>query len=98
MSTEVKCYLAHTAGAPLAPGTITRRACGENDVVIKILFAGICHSDIHQARNEWKDVWGDAIFPMVPGHEVVGEAVEVGANVRKVAVGQRVGVGCMVDR
>ena len=86
-------YAAPSAGAPLAPTTIERRACGPDDVVIDVLFAGICHSDIHQARGEW----GAAAFPMVPGHEIVGRVSKVGANVKKLAVGDMAGVGCMVD-
>jgi uncharacterized zinc-type alcohol dehydrogenase-like protein len=79
--------------APLVPTTIDRRDPGPDDVVIDILFAGICHSDIHQARSEW----GPARFPMVPGHEIVGRVSRVGARVTKLAVGDLAGVGCMVD-
>lgn len=75
------------------PYTITRRAMGPNDVVIDIKFAGICHSDIHQVREEW----GKAIFPMVPGHEIGGIVLAVGENVTGFAVGDHAGVGCMVD-
>jgi uncharacterized zinc-type alcohol dehydrogenase-like protein len=73
--------------------TIERRAPGPRDVAIEILFCGVCHSDIHQARDEW----GGAIFPMVPGHEIVGRVTSVGTEVKRFAAGQRVGVGCMVD-
>ena len=86
-------YAASTAGAPLAPITIDRRDCRDDDVVIDILFSGICHSDIHQARAEW----GTAMFPMVPGHEIVGRVSRIGARVTKLAVGDLAGVGCMVD-
>jgi alcohol dehydrogenase (NADP+) len=64
MATETKCYWAATAGSPLEPATITRRAPGPHDIVIAIAYAGICHSDIHQARDEWKDVWGNNLFPL----------------------------------
>ena len=86
-------YAAATAGAPLAPFTIERRAPGAHDVLIDILYCGVCHSDIHQARDEW----GGGIFPMVPGHEIVGRVAEVGAHVTRFQAGQTVGVGCFVD-
>lgn len=82
--------------APGGPGTrheITRRACGPDDIVIDIKFAGICHSDIHTAREEW----GTAVFPLVTGHEIGGIIVAVGKNVKKFVLGDRAGVGCMVD-
>lgn len=82
-----------TAGGPFEKYKFTRRACGPNDVVIDIKYAGICHSDIHQAREEW----GKANFPMVPGHEIGGVVVSVGTNVTKFIVGDHAGVGCMVD-
>ncbi|MFF9406734.1 NAD(P)-dependent alcohol dehydrogenase [Streptomyces anandii] len=91
--TTVAAYAAPAAKAPLERTTIERRAVGESDVLIDIKFAGICHSDIHQAREGW----GEAIFPMVPGHEIAGVVSEVGPGVTKYAVGDRVGVGCMVD-
>jgi len=90
---QTRVYAASAAKQPLAPSTIERRDVGPNDVAIDILFSGICHSDIHQAREEW----GKAIFPMVPGHEIVGRVSKVGANVTKVKVGDLAGVGCMVD-
>ncbi|EST32034.1 NAD(P)-dependent alcohol dehydrogenase [Streptomyces roseochromogenus] len=93
MTTTVAAYAAPAAKAPLERTTIERRAVGEFDVLIDIEFAGICHSDIHQAREGW----GTAIFPMVPGHEIAGVVAEVGTGVTKYAVGDRVGVGCMVD-
>jgi uncharacterized zinc-type alcohol dehydrogenase-like protein len=80
-------------GAAFAPTTISRRDPRPDDVVIDIRFAGICHSDIHQAREEW----GKAIFPMVPGHEISGVVAAVGPQVTRFAVGDRVGVGCFVD-
>ncbi|MDX3767626.1 NAD(P)-dependent alcohol dehydrogenase [Streptomyces sp. NBC_01707] len=91
--TTVAAYAAPAAKAPLERTTIERRAVREFDVLIDIKFAGICHSDIHQAREGW----GEAIFPMVPGHEIAGVVSEVGPGVTKFAVGDRVGVGCMVD-
>ncbi|MER5718655.1 NAD(P)-dependent alcohol dehydrogenase [Streptomyces sp. NPDC002132] len=91
--TTVAAYAAPSAKAPLERTTIERREVGEFDVLIDIKFAGICHSDIHQAREGW----GEAIFPMVPGHEIAGVVSEVGPGVTKFAVGDRVGVGCMVD-
>ncbi|MFF4017482.1 NAD(P)-dependent alcohol dehydrogenase [Streptomyces sp. NPDC001843] len=91
--TTVAAYATPAAKAPLERTTIERRAVRENDVLIDIKFAGICHSDIHQAREGW----GKAIFPMVPGHEIAGVVSEVGPGVTKFAVGDRVGVGCLVD-
>lgn len=91
--TTVAAYAAPSAKAPLERTTIERRAVGEFDVLIDIKFAGICHSDIHQAR----DGWGQGIYPMVPGHEIAGIVTETGPGVSRFAVGDRVGVGCMVD-
>ncbi|MFK4144155.1 NAD(P)-dependent alcohol dehydrogenase [Streptomyces sp. NPDC004065] len=91
--TTVAAYAAPAAKAPLERTTIERREVGEFDVLIDIKFAGICHSDIHQAREGW----GKALFPMVPGHEIAGVVSEVGPGVTQYAVGDRVGVGCMVD-
>ncbi|MFC8451432.1 NAD(P)-dependent alcohol dehydrogenase [Kitasatospora sp. NPDC057223] len=93
MTTTVAAYAAPAAKAPLERTTITRRAVREHDVLIDIKYAGICHSDIHQARDEW----GGAVFPMVPGHEIAGVVTEVGPGVTRYAVGDRVGVGCFVD-
>ncbi|MFE3643378.1 NAD(P)-dependent alcohol dehydrogenase [Streptomyces sp. NPDC059169] len=89
----VPAYAAPTAKAPLERTTIPRRAVGKHDVLIEIKYAGICHSDIHQAR----DGWGEGIFPMVPGHEITGIVTATGPSVTTFAVGDRVGVGCMVD-
>ena len=84
---------APSAGAPLHTTTIKRRDLGEHDVLIDIKFCGICHSDIHQVKDEW----GGSIFPMVPGHEIAGLVAAVGSAVSKVSIGDRVGVGCLVD-
>ncbi len=90
---ETRGYAAMTAGAPLAPFTFFRRDPGPHDVLIEIRYCGICHSDIHQARDEW----GGSLFPMVPGHEIVGTVREVGSAVTAFAVGDTAGVGCFVD-
>ncbi|MFO0675605.1 MAG: NAD(P)-dependent alcohol dehydrogenase [Polyangiaceae bacterium] len=90
---NVQAWGAASAGAPLGPLTIPRRDPGPGDVVIDVKFCGVCHSDIHQARDEWSG----GIFPMVPGHEVVGHVVEVGKNVTKFKTGDAAGVGCLVD-
>ncbi|MBT2511897.1 NAD(P)-dependent alcohol dehydrogenase [Streptomyces sp. ISL-98] len=92
-TTSVAAYAAASANAPLEKTSVPRRPVGEHDVLIEIKYAGICHSDIHQAR----DGWGEGIFPMVPGHEIAGVVTEVGSGVSKYAVGDRVGVGCFVD-
>ena len=90
---NVQAWGTTAAGAPLAAMTIPRREPGPHDVVISIQFSGVCHSDIHQARDEW----GGGRFPMVPGHEIVGIVTHVGNQVRKLKEGDRAGVGCMVD-
>jgi uncharacterized zinc-type alcohol dehydrogenase-like protein len=90
---RVNAYAAPSAGQPLAPTTIERRAVGANDVLIEIEYAGICHSDIHTVNGDW----GPQPFPVVPGHEIVGLVTEVGADVTTHRVGDRVGVGCMVN-
>ncbi|MCC7385760.1 MAG: NAD(P)-dependent alcohol dehydrogenase [Deltaproteobacteria bacterium] len=90
---DVRAYAARSPKAPLAPFVVQRRDVGASDIRIEILYCGICHSDIHQARNEW----GAGHFPMVPGHEVIGRVVERGARVTKLALGDLAGVGCMVD-
>ncbi|NRD45322.1 NAD(P)-dependent alcohol dehydrogenase [Corallococcus sp. AB004] len=86
-------YAATSAKSPLGPLAIQRRELGPRDVLIEIKFCGICHSDIHTVRDEW----GAATYPLVPGHEIAGIVASVGAEVKKHAVGDRVGVGCMVD-
>ncbi len=86
-------WAASSAGRPLAPFTIERREPGPRDVLIDILYCGVCHSDVHQVRDEWSG----AIFPMVPGHEIIGRVSKVGTAVTKLAVGDMAGVGCLVD-
>lgn len=86
-------YAAQTPTSPLAPLSIERRAPGQLDVAMDILFCGVCHSDLHTARDEW----GGTIYPVVPGHEIVGRVTAVGDLVSKFKVGDTVGVGCMVD-
>jgi uncharacterized zinc-type alcohol dehydrogenase-like protein len=86
-------YAAANARSPLAPWSIERREPGPREVRIDIAFCGVCHSDIHQARDEW----GGSIFPMVPGHEIVGTVAKTGAEVTLWKVGDTVGVGCFVD-
>lgn len=93
MPTTVSALVTTTAGSPFERSTIERRDVGPHDVQIDIAYAGICHSDIHQAREEW----GKAIFPMVPGHEIAGHVTAVGSEVTKHRVGDRVGIGCFVD-
>jgi uncharacterized zinc-type alcohol dehydrogenase-like protein len=90
---SVIAYATPAAKEPFAKTTIQRRETGPNDIVIAISYAGICHSDIHTAREEW----GTANFPLVPGHEIVGIVEAVGSEVTRHAVGDRVGVGCMVN-
>ncbi len=90
---QVKAFAAQQARASLGPHRIERRQPGEYDVEIDIAFCGVCHSDLHQVRDEW----GGAKFPMVPGHEIVGRVSRVGRGVTRFAAGQHVGVGCFVD-
>ncbi|GAB3835404.1 NAD(P)-dependent alcohol dehydrogenase [Hymenobacter jeollabukensis] len=91
--TQTKGYAAQSPTSDLTPWTFERREVGPHDVQIDILFCGVCHSDLHQIRNEWFP----GIFPMVPGHEIVGRISRVGDHVKKFQVGQLAGVGCMVD-
>ncbi len=91
--TTTKAYAAHSGDTPLVPFSFTRRAPLEADVCIDILHCGVCHSDLHTARNEW----GGATYPCVPGHEIVGRVSALGSGVSKFKVGDLVGVGCMVD-
>ncbi|GAB3004035.1 NAD(P)-dependent alcohol dehydrogenase [Streptomyces pseudoechinosporeus] len=86
-------YAATSATEPLSPMMIERREVGPRDVLIDIKYCGICHSDIHHARSEW----GEQVYPVVPGHEIAGVVAEIGSEVTKYAVGDKVGVGCLVD-
>ena len=90
---KVNAYASTAADAALGPLSIERRTPGPHDVQIEILYCGVCHSDIHQARNEW----GNSIYPMVPGHEIVGRITAVGSHVKNFTVGELAGVGCIVD-
>jgi len=93
MSLPTAAYAAHSETTPLEPWSIERRDPGPEDVLIDILFCGVCHTDIHFARGEW----GNSVYPMVPGHEIVGKVAKVGSEVTKWQVGDTVGVGCFVD-
>jgi uncharacterized zinc-type alcohol dehydrogenase-like protein len=93
MVTKTAAYAATDPTSPLAPFTIERRAPGERDVQIEILYCGVCHTDIHMARNEW----GMSAFPLVPGHEIVGRVTAVGSGVTAYKAGDLASVGCMVD-
>jgi uncharacterized zinc-type alcohol dehydrogenase-like protein len=93
---QAKAYSAHSATSPLASDTIPRRDATERDVQIEILFCGICHSDLHYARDEWHEVMA-AVYPCVPGHEIVGRVTSAGSAVTKFKKGDLVGVGCLVD-
>jgi uncharacterized zinc-type alcohol dehydrogenase-like protein len=86
-------YAARDAKSPLAPFQFERRDPSARDVQLEVLYCGICHSDLHQARNEW----GGSLFPMVPGHEIVGRVVRTGSGVKKLKAGDLAGIGCMVD-
>jgi uncharacterized zinc-type alcohol dehydrogenase-like protein len=89
-------YAAHDAQSPLAPFRFERRALRDNDVAIEVLYCGICHTDLHLARDAWKD-WGPANYPVVPGHEIVGRVIAIAPGVTRHAVGDTVAVGTMVD-
>src|SRR5271157_1437684 len=93
---KAKAYFVASATSPFASTTIARRDPTEQDVQIEILFCGICHSDLHQARNEWSDVM-PTVYPCVPGHEIVGRVTKVGSAVTKFKPGDLAAVGCMVD-
>ncbi len=93
---KAKAYSAVSAISPLASTTIPRRDATENDVQIEILFCGICHSDLHSVRNEWSEFM-PTVFPIVPGHEIVGRVTKVGSAVTKFKPGDLAAVGCMVD-
>lgn len=91
--TATNAYAAQSKTSPLAPFNFERREVGPNDVQIEILYCGICHTDIHQVRDEW----GGSIYPMVPGHEIVGRITHIGADVKNFKVGELAGIGCFVD-
>jgi uncharacterized zinc-type alcohol dehydrogenase-like protein len=93
---KAKAYSATSATAPLASATIPRRDPADHDVQIEILFCGICHSDLHQVRNEWQGVM-PTVYPCVPGHEIVGRVTKVGPAVKRFKPGDLAAVGCMVD-
>src|SRR6185436_11180275 len=93
---KAKAYSAGSATSLLASTTIPRRDPTGHDVQIEILFCGICHSDLHQVRNEWSDDM-PTVYPCVPGHEIVGRVTRVGSEVARYKPGDLVGVGCMVD-
>ncbi len=90
---SVKAYAAQDNKSPLAPYTIERREPKPTDVQIQILFCGVCHSDLHFAKNDW----GMSVYPIVPGHEIVGKVTAVGSDVKKFKVGDLAGIGCLVD-
>ncbi|MDF1762699.1 MAG: NAD(P)-dependent alcohol dehydrogenase [Oleibacter sp.] len=89
----ISAYAAKSAKGKLELHTIERRDTGDNDVQIAIQFCGVCHSDLHAVANDW----GNSSYPVVPGHEIIGEVTAVGKNVKKFKIGDSVGVGCMVD-
>jgi alcohol dehydrogenase (NADP+) len=93
---KAKAYSAASATSPLASTTISRRDATENDVQIEILFCGICHSDLHQVRDEWNEFM-PTVYPCVPGHEIVGRVTRVGSAVKKFKAGDLAAVGCLVD-
>jgi uncharacterized zinc-type alcohol dehydrogenase-like protein len=95
-TTPARAYAAGAATSPLAPLDILRRQPGPTDVEIEILFCGICHSDLHSVRNEWKDFM-PTVYPIVPGHEIVGRVSRVGASVKRFKAGDVAAVGCLVD-
>lgn len=90
---KVNSYAAHSATVDLVPFSFERREIGPRDIRIEILFCGVCHSDLHTARNEWQNT----VYPVVPGHEIVGRVTHVGADVKSFKVGDLAGVGCLID-
>src|SRR4028119_1960080 len=90
---QTKGYAAHSPTDSLQPFNFERRSLGASDILIEIAYCGVCHSDIHQVRDEW----GGSMYPMVPGHEIVGRVVQTGAEVSKFKEGDYAGVGCFVD-
>ena len=90
---QARGYAAHSPTSALEPFSFERRTPEPHDLLIEILYCGICHSDIHQVRNEWNN----STYPMVPGHEIVGRVAQVGAEVTRFKEGDIAGVGCFVD-
>ena len=93
MTDHVRGYAAHSSTTPLGLFSFDRRTPRADDVVIEILYCGVCHSDLHNVRNDW----GNAQYPMVPGHEIVGRVIKAGPEFTRFAPGDRVGVGCLVE-
>jgi len=93
---EARAYAAASASSGLAPSTIRRRAPQPQDVQLEVLYCGVCHSDLHQVRNEWQSIM-PTVYPCIPGHEIVGRVVKAGSAVRKLKEGDLAAVGCMVD-
>src|SRR6187551_2611526 len=93
---KTKAYSATSAASPLSRTTISRRDPRDHDVKIEILFCGICHSDLHSVRNEWSEFM-PTVYPIVPGHEIVGRVTTTGSAVTKYKTGDLAAVGCMVD-
>src|SRR5258706_15766318 len=91
--TKTKAYAAQDAKGILSPWNFERRTPGPKDIQINILYCGVCHSDLHQIRNEW----GNSIYPMVPGHEIIGRITKIGSEVKNFNVGELAGVGCLGD-
>ena len=91
--TKIKAFAVQDAESTLGPWNLERRTPGPKDIQIDILYCGVCHSDLHQIRNEW----GNSIFPMVPGHEIIGRITKIGSDVKQFKVGDLAGVGCLVD-
>ncbi|HUC01264.1 MAG TPA: NAD(P)-dependent alcohol dehydrogenase [Solirubrobacterales bacterium] len=96
-ATTARGWAAASPTVPLAPYSFERRPLGPFDVRIEILHCGVCHSDLHTVRNEWSQTFGQTLYPCVPGHEIVGRVAEIGSAVEDFAVGDRAGVGCLVD-
>jgi uncharacterized zinc-type alcohol dehydrogenase-like protein len=93
---NAKAYSAVSATSPLAPSSVARRDPNDHDVQIEILFCGICHSDLHSVRNEWSSAM-PTVYPIVPGHEIVGRVTRVGSAVTRYKRGDLAAVGCLVD-
>jgi len=93
---KAKAYAAQSATSSLAPFSVPRRELRPDDVQIQIQFCGVCHSDLHQVRNEWQSTL-PTIYPLVPGHEIIGRVSKTGSAVKKFKEGDTVGVGCMVN-